>query len=45
MTSSQGRQWVVGRGRYCIVGDNLVYNQDGKNHKFCGQDYEIRTQS
>jgi hypothetical protein len=26
MTSSQGRQWVVGYGYYRIVGDNLVHN-------------------
>ncbi len=26
MTSSQGRQWVVGYGHYCIVGDSLVHN-------------------
>jgi hypothetical protein len=26
MTSSQGRQWVVGCGHYCIVGDNLAHN-------------------
>ncbi len=24
MTSLQGRQWVVGCGRYCIEGDNLL---------------------
>jgi hypothetical protein len=26
MTSSQGRQWVVGCGYYPIVGDSLVHN-------------------
>jgi hypothetical protein len=25
-TSSQGRQWVVGFGCYCVVGDNLTHN-------------------
>jgi hypothetical protein len=26
MTSSQGRQWVVGCGHYCIIGDSLTHN-------------------
>jgi hypothetical protein len=26
MTSSQGRQWVVGCGHYRIVGDSLLHN-------------------
>jgi hypothetical protein len=24
--SSQGHQWVVGSGHYCIVGNNLIHN-------------------
>jgi hypothetical protein len=24
--SSQGHQWVVGFGHYCIVGNNLIHN-------------------
>jgi hypothetical protein len=26
MTSSQGRQWVVGFNHYRIVGDSLIHN-------------------
>jgi hypothetical protein len=52
MTSSQGKQWVVGCGRCCIVGDSLPHNSQetiltprtiGSMIKIAKQEHELVT--